>query len=143
MFVCCCSFASRFRLCFMPVQGNATVQERSFVTFQTQSGWRAVFWRASTSSSHEQATRASGRRWRLGRSIAALGDSTAHANPLKEALRVSQARASVPPVEERVESCKLFLERARKRVELLSTGLRNRKFCTRPRSMFFQLSLRR
>ena len=49
--------------------------------------------------------------------IAALGDSTAHANPLKEALRVAQARASVRPVVERVESCKLFLERARKRVE--------------------------
>ena len=44
------------------VQGNTTVQERSFVTFQTQSGWRAAFRRATTSSSHEQASRASGRR---------------------------------------------------------------------------------
>ena len=55
-------------------------------------------------------------RERLKAAIAALGDSTAHTNPLKEALRVAQARASVRPVEERVESCKLFLERA-KRVE--------------------------
>ena len=54
---------------------------------------------------------------RLKAAIAALGDSTAHANPLKEALRVAPARASVRPVEERVESCKFFLERAKKRVE--------------------------
>ena len=50
---------------------------------------------------------------RLKAAIAALGE---HANPLKEALRVAQARVSVRP-EERVESCKLFLERARKVME--------------------------
>ena len=36
--------------------------------------------------------------------------------PLQEALRAAQVRASVPPIQERVDSCKLFLERARKRV---------------------------
>ena len=71
-----------------------------------------------TSKPPEQvAAHAVGEIERLKAAIAALGDSTAHANPLKEALRVAQARASARPVEERVESCKLFLERARKRVE--------------------------
>ena len=137
------------------VQGNATVQERSFVQFQTHSGWRAASRRATTSSSHEQASRASGHQcgWeieRLKAAIEALGDSTAHVNPLKEALRFAQARVSVRPVEERVESCKFFLERARSvwsGHRLLSTGLRNRKLCTRLRwsrvkrllSMFLQL----
>ena len=43
------------------VQGNPTVQERLSVTFQTQSGWKAVCRRATPSSSHEQAARANGR----------------------------------------------------------------------------------
>ena len=52
---------------------------------------------------------------RLQAAIAALGDSTALVKPLQEALPVAQARASVPPSQERVDSCKLFLERAKKR----------------------------
>ena len=123
MFVCCCSFASRFRLCFMPVQGNATVQERSFFHIPDP-----VRLEGSVPACHHLfVTRESRQsKWppmavveieRLKAAIAALGDSTAYANPLKEALRVGQPRASIRPVEERVESCKLFLERARKRVE--------------------------
>ena len=54
---------------------------------------------------------------RLQAAIAALGDSTALVKPLQEALRVAQARASVHPIQERVDSCKLFLERAEKRVQ--------------------------
>ena len=52
---------------------------------------------------------------RLQAAIAALGDSTL-VKPLQEALRVAQTRASVP-IHERVDSCKLFLERAKKRVQ--------------------------
>ena len=54
---------------------------------------------------------------RLQAAITALGDSTALVKPLQEALRAAQTEASVLPVQERVESCKLFLERARKRVQ--------------------------
>ena len=96
------------------VQGNPTVKERSLsVKFQTSSGRRAVC-RRTTPSSGRGCCRGDRE---VEAAIAALGDSTAHANPFKEALRVAQARVSVRPVEERVESCKLFLERARKRVE--------------------------
>ena len=63
---------------------------------------------------------------RLKAAIAALGDSTAHAIPLKEALQVAQTRASVRPVEERVESCKFFLERAKKCVERAESSVRGR-----------------
>ena len=59
----------------------------------------------------------SGRSSRLQAAIAPLGDLTAFVKPLQEALRVVQARASVPPIQERVDSCKLFLERAKKRVQ--------------------------
>ena len=54
---------------------------------------------------------------RLQAAIAALGDSTTLVKPLQESLRVAQTRASVPPIQERVDSCKLFLERAKKRVQ--------------------------
>ena len=54
---------------------------------------------------------------RLQAAIAPLGDLTAFVKPLQEALRVVQARASVLPIQERVDSCKLFLERAKKRVQ--------------------------
>ena len=54
---------------------------------------------------------------RLQAAIGALGDSTALVKPVQEAFRVAQARASVPPIQERVGSCKLFLERAKNRVQ--------------------------
>ena len=53
---------------------------------------------------------------RLQAVIAALGDSTTLVK-LQEALRVAQTRASVSPIQERVDSCRLFLERAKKRVQ--------------------------
>ena len=53
---------------------------------------------------------------RLLSAIATLGDST-FVTPLQEAVRVTQTRASVPPIQERVDSCKLFLERAIKRLQ--------------------------
>ena len=98
------------------VQGNPTVQERSVsFTFQTQSGWRAVCRRATTSSSHEQGARACGCGCGWGdREVEGSGRSFGRFDGIRES---TQARASVCPVVERVESCKLFLERARKRVE--------------------------
>ena len=48
--------------------------------------------------------------------ISALGESSTLSKPLQEALRAAKVRASVPPIQERVDSCKLFLERAKKRV---------------------------
>ena len=70
------------------VQGNATVQERSFVTFQTQSGWRAAFvpppLRHTSKPPEQVAAGAVGEIERSKAAIEALGDSTAHATPLKE-----------------------------------------------------------
>ena len=48
--------------------------------------------------------------------IAALGPDSAHAKGLHEALRIARARSKLPPVAERVVSCKKFLDRARQRV---------------------------
>ena len=98
------------------------LRAETMVTFYTQSGWRAAFRRATTSSSHEQASRAVaadavGEIEMLKTTIATLGDSTAHANPLKEALRVVQPCASHP-----MESCKFFLECAKKHVCGTGTG---------------------
>ena len=67
---------------------------------------------------------------RLQAAIAAWGDSTALVKPLQEALRVAQARASVPPLQEGVDSCKLFLERAKKRVQRAQEVI-DRELCTR------------
>ena len=50
------------------------------------------------------------------RAIAALGEDSIHAKGLHEAPRIARARSALPPVAERVESCKKFLDRARQRV---------------------------
>ena len=40
-----------------------------------------------------------------------------HAKGLQEALRVVRSKTKVPPISERVEACKTFVERAKKRVQ--------------------------
>ena len=50
---------------------------------------------------------------KLEAAIAALGEDSAHAKGLHEALRIARARSTLPSVAERVESCKKFLDRAR------------------------------
>ena len=44
------------------------------------------------------------------------GETNPHAQPLVEALRVARAKTTVPLLQERIQSCKTFLERARQRV---------------------------
>ena len=46
--------------------------------------------------------------------IGVLGENSVHAKALHEALRVAQNKAKLPPIQE--QTCKTFLERARKRV---------------------------
>ena len=53
---------------------------------------------------------------RLENAIQVLGETNPHAQPLVEALRVARAKTTVPPLQERIQSCKTFLERARRRV---------------------------
>ena len=53
---------------------------------------------------------------RLENAIQVLGETNPHAQPLVEALRVARAKTTVPPLQERIQSCKTFLERARQRV---------------------------
>ena len=48
--------------------------------------------------------------------IGVLGENSVHAKALQDALRVVQNKAKLPPIQDQVESCKTFLERARKRV---------------------------
>ena len=48
--------------------------------------------------------------------IGVLGENNIHAKSLHEALRVARNKTKLPPIQEQVESCKSFLERARKRV---------------------------
>ena len=108
----------------------SSFSEKSRVTGSTSSEpsvWSAVVSRAASFhttsfASSQQASRESCSRCgreieRLQAAIAVLGESTTLVKPLQEALRVAQTRASVPPIQERVDSCKLFLERAKKRVQ--------------------------
>ena len=44
------------------------------------------------------------------------GENNVHAKPLVEALKAARAKSRVPPVSERLTSCRNFFERARKRV---------------------------
>ena len=53
---------------------------------------------------------------RLENAIQVLGETNPHAQPLVEALRVARAKTTVPPLQERIQSCKTFLERVRQRV---------------------------
>ena len=53
---------------------------------------------------------------RLENAIQVLGETNPHAQPLVEALRVARAKTTVLPLQERIQSCKTFLERARQRV---------------------------
>ena len=98
------------------VQGNPTDKERS-LSFTFLTG-------APKSKPPEQvAADVVGEIERLKAAIAAFRDSTAHANP------TSSGGVCV-------ESCKLFLERARKRVERAQAvvdRIANRKLCTRRR----------
>ena len=48
--------------------------------------------------------------------IATLGESNPLFVPLQKALRGARAKSKVPPVNERVEACKCFIERAKKRI---------------------------
>ena len=48
--------------------------------------------------------------------ISALEEKNPHAQSLVEALRVARAKTKVPPVQQRIQSCKTYVERARKRV---------------------------
>ena len=48
--------------------------------------------------------------------IGVLGENSVHAKALQDALHVAQNKAKLPPIQDQVESCKTFLERARKRV---------------------------
>ena len=49
--------------------------------------------------------------------IAVLDGDNVHAKGLQEALRVARSKTKVPPISERVETCKTFVERAKKRVQ--------------------------
>ena len=51
---------------------------------------------------------------RLEAAIAVLGGDNVHAKGLQEALRVARSKTKVLPISERVEACKLFVERAKK-----------------------------
>ena len=53
---------------------------------------------------------------RLEAAIAALGETNPHAKPLKVALQAAKSRSKVPPVADRIEACKTFIERAQRRV---------------------------
>ena len=45
-----------------------------------------------------------------------LGPSSVHAKPLHMALKAAQQRSKVGPIQERLDSCRQFIERAKKRV---------------------------
>ena len=54
---------------------------------------------------------------RLEAAIAVLGGDNVHAKDLQEAFRVARSKTKVPPISERVEACKTFVEKAKKRVQ--------------------------
>ena len=49
---------------------------------------------------------------RLESAIAALGEKNPHAKALVEALRVARVQSKVPPIQQRIQSCKTYIERA-------------------------------
>ena len=53
---------------------------------------------------------------RLESAIAVLGESNPHAGPLLKSLQVAKSRSRAPPVAGRIEACKSFIERAKRRV---------------------------
>ena len=53
---------------------------------------------------------------RLESAISVLGEDNPHTRPLQEALKVAKMQATVPPIQDRIQACKAYLERARKRV---------------------------
>ena len=53
---------------------------------------------------------------RLEIAISVLGEDNSHARPLLEALKVAKMQATVLPIQDRINACKAYLERARKRV---------------------------
>ena len=53
---------------------------------------------------------------RLENAIQVLGETNPHAQFLVEALRVARAKTTLPLLQERIKSCKTFIERARLRV---------------------------
>ena len=53
---------------------------------------------------------------RLETAISALGETSPHAKPLVEALRIARAKSAVPPLQQRIQSRKLYIERAKQRV---------------------------
>ena len=53
---------------------------------------------------------------RLESAIAVLGESNLHAGPLLKSLQVAKSRSRAPPVADRIEACKSFIERAKRRV---------------------------
>ena len=52
--------------------------------------------------------------WR--RPFSALGETSPHAKPLVEALRIARAKSAVLPLQQRIQSCKSYVERAKQRV---------------------------
>ena len=62
------------------------------------------------------ASNASAEVQRLETAISALGETSPHAKPLVEALRIARAKSAVPPLQQRIQSCKLCIERAKQRV---------------------------
>ena len=53
---------------------------------------------------------------RLESAISVLGEDNKHARALLEALKVAKMQATVHPIQDRINACKAYLERARKRV---------------------------
>ena len=53
---------------------------------------------------------------RLESAISVLGEDNPHARPLLEVLKVAKSRATIPPIQDRINACKAYFERARKRV---------------------------
>ena len=99
-----------------PKKGKGKGQPRSPQSVQGQSVCAPPHLRHATKPPEKAAADAVEEIERLKAAISALGESSMLSKPLREALRAAQVRASVPPIQERVDSCKLFLERARKRV---------------------------
>ena len=56
-----------------------------------------------------------------------LGPASVHAKPLLTALKAAQERSKVGPIQERLDSCRQFIERAKKRVLRADEVISSRK----------------
>ena len=68
---------------------------------------------------------------RLENAIQVLGETNLHAQPSVEALRIARAKTTVLPLQERIQSCKTFLERVARAKGVIARAIEQKEICVK------------